>query len=269
MTTIERRNVVPPRRRAARTEPEDPPAETGKAGRSRTAKAEGARERRRAERPEAASGKVKEGMPTTRTPRKRTPMPAKARTEAAPTRPAKSPNKTAPAGKPKTARPSGSVRSGRSPVRPRPATGRPRAPFVLLILCLLGGALVSLLVLNTVLARDAYTLSALESSERRLTQQKQTLVEEIAREESPGRLALKARNQGMVQPSELAFVDPGNGRVTGGKKRPVPPVAAAAAAAAGVIGVPGAIVPGDGIPGWNGDAEPRQPQRQAEPERTP
>jgi len=265
MTTIERRNVVPPRRRAARTEPEDPPARPGRA----KTKDEGPRERRKAERPEAAQSKAKEGMPKTRTPRKRTLTPAKARTEAAPTRPARSPQKTAPAGKPKTARSSGSVRSGRSPVRPRPTTGRPRAPFVLLILCLLGGALVSLLVLNTVLARDAYTLSALESSERRLTQQKQTLVEEIAREESPGRLALKARNQGMVQPSELAFVDPGNGRVTGGRKRPVPPVAAAAAAAAGVIGVPGAIVPGDGIPGWNGDAEPRQPQRQAEPERTP
>lgn len=151
--------------------------------------------------------------------------------------------------------------------RPRPSSGRPRAPFVLLILCLLGGALVSLLLLNTVLARDTYTLSALEGSERQLIQQKQALTEEIAREEAPGRLALKARNQGMVQPTEPAFIDPGNGRVTGGTLRPVPSAAAAAAAAAGVIGVPGAIVPGDGIPGWTGS--PSAEGGQSEPARTP
>ena len=51
------------------------------------------------------------------------------------------------------------------------SAGRPRAPFVLLILSLLGGALVSLLLLNTVLARDAYTLTALESNVRKLEQQ--------------------------------------------------------------------------------------------------
>ncbi|MDX6743078.1 hypothetical protein [Actinocorallia sp. A-T 12471] len=140
------------------------------------------------------------------------------------------------------------------PAKPKePARdGRPRAPFVLLLLCLMGGALVCLLVLNTVLARDSFTLSALQKSERQLLQEKQQLVEDIAREEAPDRLALKAENEGMVQPEKLAFVDPVDGTVTGGKKRQVPSAAAAAAAAAGVIGVPGAIVPGDGIPGYTG-----------------
>lgn len=136
------------------------------------------------------------------------------------------------------------------------AAGRPRTPFVLLVLCLLGGALVSLLLLNTVLARDAYTLTALESNVRKLEQQKQALKENNLREAAPPQVAQKARNLGMVQPTQPAFIDPSNGTVTGPTLRPVPSPAAAAAAAAGVIGVPGAVVPGDGIPGWTGTPAP-------------
>ncbi|WP_344453181.1 hypothetical protein, partial [Actinocorallia aurantiaca] len=226
MTTIERKSVAPSRRRAAagpgpqsetrperksrkgRKEPEEPPAKAGATGADPGEDGKTTRTRRKAKPAEPGARTKKERTPKPRTPQRRTLKPSKARPEAEPPK----------AGKPQT----------RSRPRPRPSSGRPRAPFVLLVLCLMGGALVSLLVLNTVLARDAYTLSALEGSERQLTQQKQALVEEIAREESPKRLALKARNQGMVQPSELAFVDPGNGRVTGGKKRPVPSAAGAA-----------------------------------------
>lgn len=293
MTTIERKTVARPRRRSAgpepqsdtrpdrkggRRRPDEPPAEAGaakakkpragrpkvpKAGKPRAGKPEAeepkakeprAGTRRKAGAAEPVARGTKERTPKRRTPEKRTLKPGRARPKAEP----------AVQGQPQQ----------RPRPRPRPSAGRPRAPFVLLNLCLLGGALVSLLVLNTVLARDAYTLSALERSERRLTQQKQTLIEEIAREEAPRRLALKARNQGMVQPSELAFVDPDNGRVTGGKKRPVPSAAAAAAAAAGIIGVPGAVVPGDGIPGWAGTADPARSQEpqatgEAPAERTP
>ncbi|GAA0954554.1 hypothetical protein [Actinocorallia libanotica] len=293
MTTIERKTVARPRRRSAgpepqsdtrpdrkggRRRPDEPPAEAGaakaekpragrpkvpKAGKPRAGKPEAeepkakeprARARRKAGAAEPVARGTKERTPKRRTPEKRTLKPGRARPKAEPAVQGQTQQRPRP--------------------RPRPSAGRPRAPFVLLNLCLLGGALVSLLVLNTVLARDAYTLSALERSERRLTQQKQTLIEEIAREEAPRRLALKARNQGMVQPSELAFVDPDNGRVTGGKKRPVPSAAAAAAAAAGIIGVPGAVVPGDGIPGWAGTADPARSQEpqatgEAPAERTP
>ncbi|ROO83956.1 hypothetical protein EDD29_1466 [Actinocorallia herbida] len=192
-----------------------------------------------------AAKPVADPVPGRAAPRRRAPAkdprPAPARRPAAP--PAKEP-------RPKAARPKAPAHDG-----------RPRAPFVLLVLCLMGGALVSLLVLNTVLARDSFTLSALQKSERQLIQDKQQLVEDIAREEAPERLAAKAENEGMVQPEQLAFVDPVDGTVTGGKKRPVPSAAAAAAAAAGVIGVPGAIVPGDGIPGYTGT----QPEVQTDP----
>ncbi|MFF5257549.1 hypothetical protein ACFY4C_01285 [Actinomadura viridis] len=129
-------------------------------------------------------------------------------------------------------------------------TGRsapPRAPFVLLICGLMGGALVSLLLLNTVLAEDAFTLTRLQQNNKLLGQQRQALQEEIAREESPERVAQKAEALGMQRPTRLAFIDGVTGQVIGGSMRPVPHAAAAAAGAAGVVGIPGAVVPGDGV----------------------
>src|SRR5437764_12465731 len=113
------------------------------------------------------------------------------------------------------------------------AQGRsPRTPFVLLIVGLLGGALISLLLLNTVLAKDAFTLSELQQSNKLLAQQKQALQEDVAREESPANLAQRAKALGMVEPTRPAFVDARNGKVIGGSVRPVPHAAAAAAGAA-------------------------------------
>ncbi|MCW2904080.1 MAG: hypothetical protein JWO67_6345, partial [Streptosporangiaceae bacterium] len=121
-----------------------------------------------------------------------------AKTRPAPARP---PARPEPAGRP------GPVPSSpaRSVIRTTgsPAVGAqsapPRAPFVLLVVGLLGGALVSLLLLNTVLAEDAFTLTKLQRSNKQLGQQRQALQEEIAREESPEVLAQKAKALGMVQ----------------------------------------------------------------------
>jgi cell division protein FtsB len=154
------------------------------------------------------------------------------------------------------ARPPRSPRSPQSsrppqPARPRPArrpAAPPRTPFVLLIVGLLGGALVSLLLLNTVLAQDAFELSRLQASTKQLEQQRQSLELDIAREEAPAQLSQKARNLGMVQPTDIAFIDPQTRSVVGGALRPVPQAAAAAAGAAGVIGVPGTVIPGDRAP---------------------
>ncbi|MGI8333877.1 hypothetical protein ACRYCC_28340 [Actinomadura scrupuli] len=146
--------------------------------------------------------------------------------------------------------------AARAPAPPARPGVPPRAPFVLLVVALLGGALVSLLLLNTVLAKDAFTLTELQQSNNLLTQQRQALQEQIAREEAPERLAQKARALGMTQPVRPAFVDARTGRVAGDTLRPVPRAAAAAAGAAGVVGVPGAVVPGDGIPGWGGGSVP-------------
>jgi hypothetical protein len=153
--------------------------------------------------------------------------------------------------------------AARAPVSATRSGVPPRAPFMLLVVALLGGALVSLLLLNTVLAKDAFTLTELQQSNNLLTQQRQALQEQIAQEESPERLAQKAKALGMVQPVRPAFVDARTGQVTGDTLRPVPHAAAAAAGAAGVVGVPGAVVPGDGVPGWGG--APAAPGAQGTP----
>ncbi|WP_067631128.1 hypothetical protein [Actinomadura latina] len=162
----------------------------------------------------------------------------------APKAPAKAPAKAAP-------KKSAKARSTKAAaVRTRPAAverAAPRTPFVLLIVGLLGGALVSLLLLNTVLAQDAFTLTRLQQSNKQLEQQRQSLEEENAREGSPAGLSRKAKALGMKEAEDPAFFDTETGRASGGRIRPVPHAAAASAGAAGVIGVPGTVVPGDGV----------------------
>jgi hypothetical protein len=126
---------------------------------------------------------------------------------------------------------------------------------VLLVVGLLGGALVSLLLLNTVLAQDAFTLSELQRGNQQLNERKQAIQEDIAREESPEVLHRKARDLDMRDPEQNAYMDGRTGRVTEGGTRPpgVPDEAMAAAAAAGVIGAPGAVVPPSGGAGRQSD----------------
>ncbi|WP_165968859.1 hypothetical protein [Actinomadura sp. KC06] len=181
--------------------------------------------------------------PAQRTPSRRTPA---QHTPAAKTAP-----KTAPKAAPKTApkaAPATTATSAKAAAKRTAAQSPPRAPFVLLIVGLLGGALVSLLLLNTVLAEDAFTLTRLQQDNKRLDQQRQALEEDIARGGSPAQLSRKAEALNMRQPKDPAFFDPATGRASGGTIRPVPPEAASAAGAAGVIGIPGTVVPGDGVP---------------------
>jgi type II secretory pathway pseudopilin PulG len=124
----------------------------------------------------------------------------------------------------------------------------PRAPFVLLIVGLLSGALMTLLLLNTVLAQDAFTLTRLQQSNKLLDQQRQQLQRDNARESSPENLAQRAKALGM-QPQEPLYIDRLTGQIVGpGSPRAVPSSAAAAAAAAAVAAIPGAAVPGGGVP---------------------
>lgn len=150
--------------------------------------------------------------------------------------------------KPPSGTPDGGARAKAAAARrPRPAA-QPRTPFVVLIVSLLAGALVSLLLLNTVLAQDAFELTRLQRNVTLLEQQRQALESEIAREESPQRLREKAENLGMTQPEQVGFIDSDGRRVGGGAVvRPVPHTAAAAAGAAAALGVPGMVIPGDGM----------------------
>lgn len=90
------------------------------------------------------------------------------------------------------------ARPGPKPAaRPRPAAKAPRTPFVLLIVGLLGGALISLLLLNTVLAEDAFRLNDLQRQNTQLLQREQALKVDVKKAEAPSALAARARQLGM------------------------------------------------------------------------
>jgi hypothetical protein len=249
-----------PARPARRRPPPEAREDTGTSGavRGRSAKTDAARpgeaKKNGAKKgPKPTTGKPTTGKPTTgKTAAAKTGAPGNVavKTRAATTTerrrsatPGKPPPKAAPKTAPKTTR----IRTAPAPRR---SAAPPRAPFVLVVVGLLGGALVSLLLLNTVLAQDAFTLSELQRGNQQLSERKQALQEDINRENTPAVLHSKARGLGMVDSKRPAFIDARTGRVTESGTRPpgVSDEAMAAAAAAGVAGAPGAIMPPTGAP---------------------
>lgn len=103
-------------------------------------------------------------------------------------------------------RPAASGRSGASAVR-RPSSKRQRAPFVLLVVGLLCGGLVSLLLLNTMLARDAITDAKLRDEIAAAKQEKDALVREYEAKTQPGNLARLAEGQGQHQDKDIRVFD--------------------------------------------------------------
>ena len=120
------------------------------------------------------------------------------------------------------------------PPAPRTAGSRPRArsarmPFILLLVGLLGGALVSLLVISTTLAQGAFRITNLQEQNASLVRQEQSLTNEIAQAGNPAVIAKKAEQLGMRPNPDLKFINLKTGKVVSGK------VSSAAAA----INVPG------------------------------
>jgi hypothetical protein len=127
----------------------------------------------------------------------------------------------------------------------RRGTTAPRAPFAVLIVGLLGGALVGLLLLNTALAQQSFTLSDVQRENQQLDEHKQALQEDIARETSPEVLHAEARALGMRDAEQPGFVDPRTGRTAGNSARPrgLPDAKTPGGAAGHVPGGPTALVP--------------------------
>jgi hypothetical protein len=105
----------------------------------------------------------------------------------------------------------------------RPAGSRPavpaaaisRTPFILFVLGLLGGGLVCLLVINTVLASGAYQINSLQQTETTRQQQVQVLQQQVAADSAPSVIAQKARQLGMVAPPLTKFLNLRTGRIIG------------------------------------------------------
>ncbi len=98
------------------------------------------------------------------------------------------------------------------PARPalRVVGGRParhrRAPFVLLVLLLLGVGLVGLLVLNTALQQGSFDLADLEQRTELLRDRRAELVGQVADRSAPGTLARQARELDMIPAENVVFL---------------------------------------------------------------
>ncbi|GAA3011696.1 hypothetical protein [Streptosporangium longisporum] len=120
----------------------------------------------------------------------------------------------------------GPVAGPATPVQAVPAARRrraPRAPFLLLVVGLLCGGLVSLLLLNAVLAKDYFRASELRKdiNELRLAREQKESVN--MRLEMPGVLARNDENQGQQPDWDTArVIIPGasSGEVAGDTRAP-------------------------------------------------
>lgn len=107
--------------------------------------------------------------------------------------------------------------------RSRAATAA-RAPFVILVVTLLAGGLISLLLLNAAVNQDSFRLNKLEKETTDYTDEQQQLQQEVDQYGAPGTLERKARELGMVPGGNPAFLNP-DGTVRGDPQRATAPPA--------------------------------------------
>ena len=122
-----------------------------------------------------------------------------------------------PAGQPRPSgqpRPPGLPRARRDPSAATAGVARSsRTPFVFLVVGLLGGGLLCLLLINTILDTGSYQITQLQQENVTLAQQTQELQARVAQEESPTVLAAKASQLGMQEPGLLRFLDLRKGKI--------------------------------------------------------
>jgi hypothetical protein len=94
------------------------------------------------------------------------------------------------------------------------AAGPHRMPFVLLLCGLLGGALISALVISTTLAEGSFKISKLQDSTSALARQRQALEAQVAQAQSAQVIEERAAQLGMRRAGELRFVNLKTGKVT-------------------------------------------------------
>ena len=98
-----------------------------------------------------------------------------------------------------------------APVRSRAG----RAPFVVVVLTVLGIGLVGLILLSTVLQAQAFEIARLQSKADALTVQEQDLRREVERLQAPADLAQRAVQLGMVPNTNPVFLRSSDGKVVG------------------------------------------------------
>ncbi|OAH15593.1 hypothetical protein [Streptomyces jeddahensis] len=89
-----------------------------------------------------------------------------------------------------------------------------RTPFVLLVVVLLGGGLITLLMLNSALNAGSFRLNDLKKETTALTEEEQALQRDVDAYSAPEALQRRARELGMVPGGTPAFLNP-DGTVKG------------------------------------------------------
>jgi hypothetical protein len=155
----------------------------------------------------------------------------------------------------------------------RPGATAARTPFVVLVVTLLAGGLISLLLLNSAVNQDSFELNELRKQTTGYTDEQQALQQEVDGYSDPGALARRARQMGMVPGGVPVFLDPA-GKVHGTPQEatapPPPPTptatpttAPAGAAATAAGGPSGATAPAPatatGPTGLTGPSTPTSP----------
>ncbi|MDD9381725.1 hypothetical protein M8Z33_34765 [Streptomyces sp. ZAF1911] len=121
-----------------------------------------------------------------------------------------------------------------------------RTPFVLLVVALLGGGLISLLLLNSALNQGSFQLSKLKRETTTLTDEEQALQRDVDGYSAPDALQRRAHELGLVPGGSPVFIGP-DGKVAGNAspaaEPPPPSPPAAPASVAPVSPSPGGAVP--------------------------
>ncbi|MFB6581310.1 MULTISPECIES: hypothetical protein [unclassified Streptomyces] len=158
---------------------------------------------------------------------------------------------------------------GGRPARPRPGGQAARMPFVLLVVALLGGGLISLLLLNSALNEGSFQLSKLRKETTALTDEEQALQRDVDAYSAPDALQRRAHELGLVPGGSPVFIGP-DGKVEGSAApaeapptpTPAPPAAQGASPAA-----PTASPPASQSPAAASPAQPSQQQPTPNPGR--
>ena len=131
------------------------------------------------------------------------------------------------------ARPQEEVQTARAALRlvaTRPLTAA-RLPFAIFVGAILAAGLVTLLLLHTMAAQDAFRLEALQQRSAELDDVEEQLAVAEQQQQAPAALAARARSLGMVPTGSIAYVDlHRHGKIVGVVKAaapPPPPVATA------------------------------------------
>ena len=107
------------------------------------------------------------------------------------------------------------VERARLTVVPRTPVRAARVPFVVLVSLLLVGGVAGLLCFNTSMQQASFTATAMENQAAALDAKQQSLNMELDALRDPKRVAVRAKEMGMVPPNAPAFIRLSDGKVLG------------------------------------------------------